>query len=175
MSRIPEVADREQLPANQRHVWDDIVGSRGAVRGPFRILLHCPELAARTAHLGAYVRFESHLSPYVRELAVLIAARLLDCDYEYAAHESQLRQAGASAETLAAVADRSANGLAPEDRWIYALVQQLLQRHRIVPGTFAMAQDRLGTAGLVELVGTIGYYAMLAATLNAFEVEPADA
>lgn len=171
-ARIPEITAREELPEGQRHIWDAIAASRGSVRGPFRVLLHSPELAARAAHLGAYVRFEGQLSAYVRELAVLIGARLLECDYEYAAHQPQAREAGVTDEVIAAIDARHPEGLPPDDRWIYALVEQALLEHRVSPETLALAQERLGVVGLVELVGTIGYYAMLAATLNAFEVTP---
>lgn len=174
MSRIPDITDRDQLPEGLRHWWDDISASRGSVRGPFKVLLHSPELAGRAAHLGTYVRFESEatLPAHVRELAALITARLLDCGYEYSAHRSQAVQAGVSEATLAAIHAK----LAPmgEDGWLFDFVQELLEAHRVSPPTFEAAQQRLGVQGLVELVGTVGYYAFLAATLNAFEVEPTE-
>ena len=49
--------------------------------------------------------------------------------------------------------------------------RQLVVDHRIAPATFEEARERLGVRGLVELTATIGYYAMIAAPLNAFEVE----
>ena len=172
MSRIPDIERREQLPEDQRHCWDEIVASRGSVRGPFKVLLHSPDLAARVAHLGTYVRFESKLDPHVRELTALITARLLDCEYEYSAHQPQLRAAGAPESTLVAVDQRRPADLPDDERWIYELVEQLLERHRISPETFTTARQRLGDAGLVELTSTVGYYALLAATLTAFEVPP---
>jgi 4-carboxymuconolactone decarboxylase len=36
----------------------------------------------------------------------------------------------------------------------------------------AVLRARLGVPGVVELTATIGYYAMLACTLNAFDVQP---
>src|SRR5262245_33988668 len=41
--RIPAVTDRDQVPEDQRAVWDAIVASRGSVRGPFALLMHSPE------------------------------------------------------------------------------------------------------------------------------------
>ncbi|MFI5267697.1 MAG: carboxymuconolactone decarboxylase family protein [Chloroflexota bacterium] len=173
MSRISDVTDRDQLPEGLRHWWDDIVASRGSVRGPFKVLLHSPELAGRAAHLGTYVRFESEatLPAHVRELAALITARLLDCGYEYSAHRSQAAQAGVSSATLAAIDEKRAP---EEDGWLFNFVQQVIERHRVDTSTFEEAQRRLGVQGLVELVGTVGYYAFLAATLNTFEVEPTE-
>jgi len=173
MSRISDVTDRDQLPEAQRHCWDDIVASRGTVRGPFKVMLHSPELAGRAAHLGTYVRFESEatLPAHVRELAALVPARLLDCGYEYSAHKTQAAEAGVSAAVLAAIHEKRRP---EEDGWLFDFVQQVIERHRVSAPTFAEAQQRLSSQGLVELVGTIGYYAFLAATLNTFEVEPTD-
>ena len=72
---------------------------------------------------------------------------------------------------MAAVRDLRSGDLPAEERWIYDLVDQLLNRHRIADDTFQIARDKLGVPGLVEMVGTIGYYGMIAAPLNAFEVE----
>ena len=168
--RITEITAREQLPEDQRAAWDEIAASRGAVRGPFSILLHSPELARRVAHLGSYVRFESRLDPRIRELATLATARLLDCDYEASAHEAQLRSAGTPEEVLSALRARRMQDLPPEDRWLGTFVEQVLTRHRVDSETLAVAEEHLGVSGLVELTGTIGYYALLAVTLNTFEV-----
>ena len=41
---------------------------------------------------------------------------------------------------------------------------------RLADATFARAEATLGRQGLVELVGLVGYYTLVAMTLNAFEV-----
>jgi 4-carboxymuconolactone decarboxylase len=172
--RIPEITSREQIAEDQKHVWDDIVASRGSVRGPFRAMLHSPELAARVAHLGTYIRFQSQLDPHVRELATLATAYTLDCEYEASAHEGAMREAGFPEATLTALREKRFQDLPTEERWIGAFVQQALAKHRVDATTLAEAERRVGTQGVVELAGTIGYYALLAVTLNTFEV-PASA
>ena len=39
---------------------------------------------------------------------------------------------------------------------------------------FARAEAALGRQGLVELIGVVGYYTMVAMTLNAFEIAAPD-
>lgn len=175
MSRIPEVTAREELPQGQRHIWDEITSSRGQVQGPFKVLLHSPIFAQRAAHLGAYVRFESEqtLPPRVRELAVLTAARMNDCGYEYAAHRRIASTVGVSEAEAQAIADRSPQDLG-DDRWIYDFVEDLVVRHRVGAAPFEAASSRLTRQGLVELAATVGYYSMLAAALNTFGVEPTE-
>ena len=84
MARIPVIASKAEVPAGHGHVWDQIASSRGKVVGPFSVLLHRPELARRTAELGAYIRFESVLTPVDRELAIIALAREMDCQFEWA-------------------------------------------------------------------------------------------
>src|SRR5436853_415352 len=48
----------------------------------------------------------------------------------------------------------------------------LLGDHRVGGGLFEGLRKRLGARGMVELTATVGYYAMIASTLNTFEVEP---
>ena len=42
---------------------------------------------------------------------------------------------------------------------------------RVSADTFREALDTFGETGLVDLVGTVGYYGLVSATLNVFEVE----
>ena len=74
MARIATIDNKEALAPEHRPIYEAIAQSRGAVGGPWLALLHSPELAQRTAHLGSYVRFESTLERKLIELAALVAA-----------------------------------------------------------------------------------------------------
>ena len=50
--------------------------------------------------------------------------------------------------------------------------RELIRDHRVSQATYDAALAKFGEQGLTELTGTIGYYGMLACTLNGFEVEP---
>src|SRR5437870_3158849 len=174
MTRVAEVTQREALPERHRPVFDEIVASRGSVRGPFGILLHSPELARRAAAVGGYLRYESALAPRLRETAVLATARLNECDYEWAAHDPIARSAGVPASVIDAIRARRPADLEPEDRDIYELAIGVIQTHRVPPQLFERLKTRLGLSGLVELVAAIGYWSFVAATLNTFEVRSTD-
>jgi 4-carboxymuconolactone decarboxylase len=60
-----------------------------------------------------------------------------------------------------------------EDAQIVTFTQQLLQRHRVDDATVKALQERFGNDGLIQLTGAIGYYSMLAMTVNACELEAA--
>ena len=66
MARLTPITSKDQVPGKDHAIVDAIVGSRGALQGPFSMFLHCPELAGRAAHLGAFVRFEGSLDMRVR-------------------------------------------------------------------------------------------------------------
>ena len=173
MPRIPLITSPDEVPVAHRDVWARIAKSRGSVVGPFAALLHSPVLADRTAELGAYIRFDSGLSAVDRELVILAVARELDCHFEWAYHVREARKAGVRAEAVAAIRSRRAPvDLTDDEAAVVGYVQQLLARHRPQDATLAALRARLGVQGLVELTATIGYYAMLACTLNAFEVRP---
>jgi 4-carboxymuconolactone decarboxylase len=172
MTRVAELKQRDALPESQRPAFDEIVASRGAIQGPFGVLLHSPELARRAAAVGGYLRYESGLEPRLRETAVMATARLNECDYEWAAHDPIARSAGVPASVIDAIRERRLADLAPEDRDIYELAVGIIQTHRVAQELFDRLNTRLGLSGLVELVAAIGYWSFVAATLNTFEVRP---
>ena len=141
MARVPE-ATREQLPADQQHVYDEIAASRGSVRGPFAVLLHSPEAAGRTAHLGAYIRFDTSLEQPALELVALTVAREWDCQFEWTAHEPLARNAGGREEAIAALKERRAPaGLTEGEALLVKYAQELLRTRRVSEPTFKAAQD----------------------------------
>jgi len=172
MARIPGITDRNQLDEAAQPIFDEIVGSRGSVRGPFPMLLHSPEMARRVAHLGTYLRFEGVLDAYTREFAVLVTCATFNCEFEWAAHSPQAREVGVSEQSIQAVRDSKPDGLSADDRLLYDLVKETLNDHRISDATFTRARARFSDSALMELVGTVGYYTLLACVLNGFEVKP---
>lgn len=172
MPHIPLIEDRESLDAEGQTAWDHVASSRGRIVGPYKALLHSPELARRVADLGTFIRFESVLPGTVRELAIISTARVLDCRFEWAAHSEIARQEGVREEAIAAIRERTSDGLTEDEAEIWDYANQLLAAHRSKPETVAALERRYGLRGLVELTGTIGYYSCIAATLNGFDVEP---
>jgi 4-carboxymuconolactone decarboxylase len=172
MARVRPL-EREDLPAEHQHIYDDIASSRGKVQPNFKALLNNPLATARMAALGGYVRFEAPLPPRIKVLAVLATAREHDGDYVWTANLPQARQAGVDEMTIQAMRERRApQGLTPEDAVIVQFVLELLRQHRVTDSTFQAVQQRLGDAGVIDLLFLIGYYGSLSHTLSALEVMP---
>jgi 4-carboxymuconolactone decarboxylase len=173
MPRVPRITGKDQLPEHQRPIFDAIAESRGAVGGPFPVLLNSPEIAGRVAHLGTYLRFESSLTPVQRELAIITAAREWDCALEWGGHVQLARREGVREEAIDIVGRRAPlDGLTDDERMIVRYARELIGTRRVSAATFAAAHAALGDRGVTDLTGTVGYYGMLACALNAFEVEP---
>ena len=172
-ARLSQI-ERSDLPADKQHIFDEIAGSRGAVRGPFAMLLHSPDVAQRIAHTGAYIRFETTLPDDLREIAILTTARFWDCQYEWTAHQKIAEtEVGVRDEAIAAIRDRKAPaGLTPDEKIVFNYVFELLNNHRVSDAAFNAANDRFGDKATVDLTATAGYYSMIGGVLNACNVEP---
>ena len=171
MARLVPITTKEQVPPKHQAAVESIVKSRGAIQGPFTMFLHCPELAERVAHLGAFVRFEGSLDMRVRVLAAMTVARELDAVYVWGAQTGGARKLGVPESTITAIREKHTRGVPPEDAQIIDLTRELLRRHRVDDTAAKALIARFGNEQFLELTGAIGYYAMLAMTVNACELE----
>jgi 4-carboxymuconolactone decarboxylase len=167
--RLPALTD---LSPRQKEISDRITARRGGTRGPFLVWLRSPELCEKVEALGAYCRFESALDPRVRELSLLIAARHFDAQYSWNAHVGKAAELGVSREALTELAENKAPQFTRRDEQVaYQFSTEILRDHFVRDETFAAAIGEFGEQGLVDLIGSLGNYSMLAMLLNAFQVD----
>jgi 4-carboxymuconolactone decarboxylase len=171
MARLTPITSTDQVAAKDQPIVDAIVKSRGSLQGPFTMFLHSPELAGRVAHLGAYVRFEGSLDMRVRVLAAMVVARELEAVYVWGAQTGSARKQGVPETTISAIREKHSRGLPPEDAQIVDFTRQLLTKHRVDDATVKALRARFGDDGFIQLTGAIGYYSLLAMTVNACELE----
>ncbi|ETX01946.1 MAG: hypothetical protein ETSY1_05430 [Candidatus Entotheonella factor] len=173
MARLTPITSKDQVDAKDHAIVDAITGSRGSLQGPFSMFLHSPELAGRVAHLGTLIRFEGSLDMRVRTLVAMTVAREFDSAYVWGAQTGAARQRDISEATITAIREKHMRGIPPEDAQIVDFTRQLLEKHRVDDDTMAAMQARFDANDMIQLTGAIGYYSMLAMTVNAFELEPA--
>jgi 4-carboxymuconolactone decarboxylase len=171
MTRTPFLTP-EQMNAEQRRVYEDIVRSRGPwLNGPYAPLLHSPELADKAQAFGELVRYRTSLEPRLSELAIIVTARHWGCQFEWLQHEKIARKQGISEATCTAIANGDTPVLTDElEQVVYAFSTKLLAEHFVDDPTYARTRELLTVAGTVELVAVVGYYSFIAMTLNAHEV-----
>ena len=171
MPRLPEIFDRDALPEDKRDVHDYLVKTRGAVSNGFAPFLHSPDLVARVAHLGTYIRFESTLPARTRELLALTASSELDNPYERTIHARDALTREASQQAVdAAISKGSLDGIGEDEALPIRTARELIRDHGLSDASFAAIREQFGDQGSVEFIGTISYYAMLAYNHNALQV-----
>ena len=171
MARLPNVS-REQLKPEEQKFSDEIVGSRGSIRGPYGILLHNPDLAARVANTGTYVRFDFDLPNALKEVVILTTSREIKSQYEFTAHARLAREAGVSDDTIRAIAQGTApQGLPADEAMLVRYTVELLRDRKISDTTFNAVKTKYGDRGVVDVTVLIGHYLLVGAILAAFDVE----
>jgi 4-carboxymuconolactone decarboxylase len=173
MARLTPITEKAQMAAKDHAIFDAIVASRGSIHGPFVMFLHSPELTGRLAHLGAYVRFEGSLDMRVRVLAAMVVAREFEAEYIWGAQTGIARQRNVPETTITAIRENHSRGIPLGDAQIVDFTRELLRRHRVDNATAAALRARFGNDEFIQLTGAIGYYSMLAMTVNACELEAA--
>ena len=171
MARLPPITGKEQVPAKDLPIVDAITQSRGAIQGPFTMFLHCPELAGRVAHLGAFVRFEGSLDMRARVLAAMTVARELEAVYVWGAQTGGARRLGVPEATIRRYAKTIRAACLPRMPRLLILPASCFAGIASTRRAARAMQKRLGNEGFIELTGAIGYYSMLAMTVNACELE----
>ena len=172
-SRLP-LPDVNRLNEDQQVVYRSIMATRGNLSGPFLAWMHSPELASHAEKLGAFCRYQTGFALVESEMLILLVAARFRCIGEQQIHEPIAEQAGLSADQIADIRERRPVRLATARLTvIHAVAEELLESNRIGDGLYEEGVRELGVRGMVELVGIVGYYSLVAMTLNAFDMRMA--
>jgi 4-carboxymuconolactone decarboxylase len=159
----------DAMSAEQRRVYDAIVGLRGGhMPAPYQPALHAPELADKWQQLGELLRYRTSLPVRLSELAILVVARHHDCQHVWQAHAPVARKSGLAADVIEAIrVGRRPDGLQPDESAVHDYASELLRSKFVGDASYAAAIECLDAKGIVELTCLLGYYAMVAMSLNA--------
>ena len=175
MRRLSDVSP-QNMTSEQLEVYKSITsGPRGQVRGPFSALLHSPDMTRHIEKLGVYIRYNSHVPARQRELAICIIGADWQADYEWYAHAPLVIKAGLPEVALEQIARGENPDLSdPMDIAVSRFTKELISTKRVSDATYRNTVEALGEKGTVDLTGLIGYYTLLAMTLNTFEISVPD-
>jgi 4-carboxymuconolactone decarboxylase len=168
----PPTLDETDLTPEQQAVFDAIrSGPRGIVEGPLRVWLQSPTLADRAQALGAFCRYGTRLPSRLSELAILVTGAYWQAGFEWHVHAPIAEKAGLSPAVIEAIRTGAEPRFEDDDEaLVYAFARQLHVTKEVDDDTYARAAQRFGTAGVVELVGILGYYTLISMTIKAFHV-----
>jgi 4-carboxymuconolactone decarboxylase len=172
MPRIPIITPESDLDAEQKRVLEGLLGRRGGrIPGPYRFTLHAPAVTEYMHPFGELLRLRSTFSLRLSELAIIVTARMWDCDYVFQAHSPNAVTNGLPQSVVDALARDERPAFEKEDEEaIYDYLTELFEKHAISDATLARAKELFGIPGIVELTALSGYYGMVAMQLLAHEM-----
>lgn len=169
--RIP-LFSPDHMTDHQETVYRNIIaGPRAEIVGPLRAVMHVPELADRWQRLGEFLRFGTSLPAKLNELAILVTARRWNAQLEWDIHARAAAEAGLSEAVIDAIRIGESPLFAGDDEHEIYDFTRSLQLVGNVPGdVYDAVLERWGAPTTVELSSVVGYYTLVAMTLNVHEI-----
>ena len=161
-----------EMPADMKDAYDFTKGLRGLVPGPHRIWLANPTLLKTIVPTGDYYQKHSTLTKAEIEIVTNLTSARWHASYASYEHEKIGEEQGhLDPEKL----QRLIAGLPvsfddPREDVVYQLAYALVQPQIVSAGLYHRAKDLIGDAGIVDVAALIGWFTMVSATLNAFDV-----
>lgn len=165
--RMPTIP-AEQMTEEQRQAAAEFAAGRNTpVFGPFTPLLRSPEVMLCAKAMGDHFRFHSALPLKLTEFVILITARQWTQQFEWIYHYPIALKSGISQAIITALAE----GMRPEnmpadEELVYDFCIELQRNRCVSDTTYARAVKSFGEKGVIDLVGTVGYYTFQAMVMN---------
>jgi 4-carboxymuconolactone decarboxylase len=165
--RMPPIP-ADKLTDAQKKAIEEFKAARSAeVSGPFIPLLRSPEVMTRARAMGDYLRYRSVLPPRLSEFVILMTSRQWTQNYEWNAHEAIARQQGLNPDIIKAISEgRRPERMAEDEEIVYTFVDELARDRSVSDATYARAVGKFGEQGVIDTLGIVGYYSLLAMVLN---------
>jgi 4-carboxymuconolactone decarboxylase len=168
--RIPRPASYDAMTVEQKaFVRSVLSGPRGDISGSLGVMIVSPVFADLAQKTIAYSRFAgrdgySVVPPKLSELAIIMGARAWTAHYAWYVHRRAAQRAGLSEAVITAVRDGTRPDAMDRDvAAVYDFCTELLTNKRVSDATLQTARAVLGgDRGVVDLVGTLGAYQMVA-------------
>lgn len=145
MPRLTPITKREQVSGDDLTAFDAIIESRGRINGPQSMHMYAPEIARWSTALSDALRFKSDLSDHDTELAIITAAREMDCEYVWASHATAALKSGVRPEAVEIVGTRgSLDGLTKEEAAIVRYGREVIGDHKLSQEAFDAALSQFG-------------------------------
>jgi 4-carboxymuconolactone decarboxylase len=128
-----------------------------------------PDLTQAYLTFNAYVLIKSTLSQRVREVALLRVVHRRDCGYLWSHHLPIARRAGLTDEDIDGV--RRGEAADEVDRAVLSAVDDLVDDNTISDTTWTALSRHFTDQQRMDLVFTIGAYALLGMAVNTFGIE----
>ncbi len=144
----------------------------GKVPNLYATLAVHTRLYAPRLRFGSYIQRESSLPPQTRELLILRTAWLMKSEYEWAHHAVFARDAALSDGQIARIAQGPRAGdWSDEQRALLEAADELRRETFISDATWKNLTRYYDTRGMIEIIFTVGGYAMTAMAINSLGIQ----
>jgi 4-carboxymuconolactone decarboxylase len=162
LSRLPPVTP-EDLDEAARRLFEQRQNFT-AGPGPTHVTVYVP----RERSLGIPTGENSPVGPRLFQLAVLIAAREIDQQFEWSAHEPAGLRQGLEQSVIDVVKyDRPVAGLAEKDATLITFGRSLLRDNQVSSELWAKMVSLFGRQNTIDLIAIMGDYIRVGIMLNA--------
>lgn len=165
-ARLSALGD-DELPAELRPIL---------AAWPYRLhrtLAHSPASLQAWMPWAEHILRNNRLTPRIREIAILRVAWNARCAYEWGLHAWVGRQVGMSDADLASVVEGAGSAAwTPLEAAIVRGVDELMETHRVTPGTWATLAAGLAPDQLIDWLYVTGQFMTIAWILNGLQLAP---
>lgn len=150
-------------------------GKSAANGGPFGVWLHSPAFGMQVQRFGEYIRYDTSLAPVVSELLILCCATHWRAQYEWYVHAPIAASSGVPEEVIEALRTSSDIPATFEaEAKLVRFARSALSPSPMTDAVYDSIADLLSQSEIIEAAGLIGYYSLVAITLNVFDVPVPD-
>jgi 4-carboxymuconolactone decarboxylase len=173
-ARLPYLQRKDMSEADQKIF--DVLPGRGkddVLRGPLAFAAYNPAAAKALFDLHN-AAVGGTLNPHVRELAIMVACRETNYNFEWNGHEATALKNGVDAKVIEVVRRRAPlAGVDEKDAAVIRFGRELFGRKKVDPATFAKIVELYGKRGAMDMVAVMNTYAVSGFFAIAVDEQPA--
>lgn len=171
MARV-KILQKDEVDPIAREMFQKSEDTTGRVMNLFRVLAHSPKICRDWNRMGATILLKGELDKRLMELAVIRVGELAQSEYELRAHRALGMRFGLTQAQIDAAADwKNASVFDEVESLVLQYTDEVALNVRVSDATFARLQAQFNQREIVELTVTIGFYGMVARTLEALQVD----
>ena len=170
MNRIEDIAP-DDMSAEQKKVFEQLVAGRGKILAPYRVWIHSPDVAARMESIGTYLNKRSTLTTREVEITILVIARHWQSPYVLHAHIKALLAEGMpQAQVDAIVAGKDAGLTDPHEKAVLEFAAEIVGGSKLSDERFSELASALRRDSLAEVLVLLGYYTSVALAMKVHDM-----
>ena len=174
LSRIPRAKREDLTTEEERQAFDRLVGANAISQtgplGPTGTRLHFPIAAELYRNAVRWIRENAGLEPRFVELAILVATRETNGQYEWLAHEPSALEAGLLQETIDIVKfKRDTKELGEKEQVLIRFGREMSREPKVSSKTFADMERLFGRKGTLAVTMLIAHYSTSSILLHTYD------